>query len=127
MDLFVARMGAMIRVFILSKFPLFGQGVARLLSCEAGIEVVGQGTNTEKAIARIRDLRADAVILDHNDVKGGDPSVVVRILQSGICSKVIGLNLDENTLHVYCGEQRQAGRVEDLVHALKTSLSHNDA
>ncbi len=117
----------MIRVFILSKFPLFGQGVARLLGCEAEIEVVGQGANTEKAIERIRELRPDAVILDLTHVKGNDPSVVVRILQSGICSKVIGLNLNENTLHIFCGEQWQAGRVEDLVHALKTSLSHDDA
>ena len=46
---------------------------------------------------------------------------VVRILREGVGTKVIGLNLQDNTICIYRGEQRVVKEVEDLVEAIESS------
>jgi hypothetical protein len=44
------------------------------------------------------------------------------ILREGVGTKVIGLNLEDNTVCIYRGEQRVVKEVEDLVEAIESSL-----
>ena len=101
------------RVFILSSHSLFSQGVENLLRRETGLEIVGRETDEEKAIERIKELRPDVVILDSDD------PAVIRILREQLGSKVIGLNLQDNTICIYRGEQRVVKEVKDLVEAIE--------
>ena len=107
------------RVFILSSHPLFGQGVESLLRREAGLEIVGRETDVDKAVERIKELQPDVVILDSADPACDPTPAVMRILKEGLGTKVIGLNLQDNTLCIYRGEQRVVKEVKDLMEAIE--------
>jgi len=114
----------MVRVFMLSMHPLFGQGVESLLRRETGMEIVGQETEVDKAIEHIAELRPDAVIVDSTDPACDPTATVTRILRAGVTARIIGLNLGDNTLSLYRGEQRVAKGVEDLIKAVNANGSH---
>jgi DNA-binding NarL/FixJ family response regulator len=107
------------RVFILSCHPLFGQGVESLLRREAGLEIVGQETDLDQAVERIKEIRPDVVILDCAEPARDPTLAVMRILREGLGTKVIGLNLQNNTLYIYRGEQRLVKEVKDLIEAIE--------
>jgi DNA-binding NarL/FixJ family response regulator len=107
------------RVFILSCHPLFGQGVESLLRREAGLEIVGQETDLDQAVERIKEIRPDVVILDCAEPACDPTPAVMRILREGLGTKVIGLNLQNNTLYIYRGEQRLVKEVKDLIEAIE--------
>ena len=65
------------------------------------------------------DYEADVVIVDSADPAGDPTPVVMRILREGVGTKVIGLNLQDNTMCVYRGEQRVVKGVKDLVEAIE--------
>jgi len=109
---------AMRRVFILSSHPLFGQGVESLLRQEARLEIVGQETDVDKALERIKELQPNVVILDCAEPRCDPMLAVMRILKEGLETKVIGLNLQDNTMYIYRGEQRVVKEVKDLMEAI---------
>jgi DNA-binding NarL/FixJ family response regulator len=109
------------RVFIISSHPLFGQGVESLLRQETGVDIAGRETDVDTAIERIKELRPHVVILDSADPACVPTPAVMRILKEGLEAKVIGLNLQDNTLCIYRGEQRVVKSVEDLVQAIEQS------
>ena len=113
----------MVRVYILSHNDLFGQGVTNLLRCESDIEIVGQGDDIEQANAEVQRLTPDAVIVESDDLLPDSAWIVTHLLKTDLPVKVICMNLEENKLQLYCGEQREARGVEDLVEAIKTELS----
>ena len=107
------------RIFMFSTHPLFGQGVESLLREETGLEVVGRETDVDKAVERIKELRPNVVIVDSGD-PGCDPTLaVMRILRQGVVAKVIGLNLQDNTIRIYRGEQRVVKEMQDLIEAIE--------
>ncbi len=55
-----------ITVVVVDDHPLFRQGVAETLSLEYDIEVVGEASNGEDALAVIRALRPKVAVLDIN-------------------------------------------------------------
>jgi DNA-binding NarL/FixJ family response regulator len=107
------------RVFILSSHALFSQGVESLLRQQPGLEIVGRETDVDQAIERIQELRPDVVIYDNNEPEVDFRPVVMRILREGLGTKVIGLNLHDNTICIYRGEQRVIKGLQDLVEAIK--------
>ena len=107
------------RVFMFSSHPLFGQGVESLLREEAGLEIVGRETDVDKAVERIRELRPDVVVMDSGDPAGDPTPAVMRILREGLGTKLVGLNLKDNTMCIYRGEQRAVKSIEDLVEAIE--------
>jgi DNA-binding NarL/FixJ family response regulator len=107
------------RVFIISSHPLFGQGVESLLRQETGVDIAGRETDVDTAIERIKELRPHVVILDSADPACVPTPAVMRILKEGLEAKVIGLNLQDNTLCIYRGEQRVVEEVKDLVEAIE--------
>jgi DNA-binding NarL/FixJ family response regulator len=110
------------RIFMLSSHPLFSQGVESLLRRETGLEIVGREADADKALERIKELRPDVVVLDSADLRDPMP-VVMRIFREGVGAKVISLNLKDNVMHVYRGEQRVVKQVEDLVKVIKAGAS----
>jgi DNA-binding NarL/FixJ family response regulator len=106
------------RVFLLSSHPLFSQGVESLLRQETGLEIVGCDTDVDQAVKHIKELRPDVVIVDRNDLDVDLTPGVMCILRERSGTKVIGLNLKDNTLCIYRGEQRIAREVEDLLEAI---------
>ena len=107
------------RVFMLSTHPLFSRGVESLLRQETGREIVGWETDVDKAIERIKELRPDVVILESSDPAGEPTPAVMRILREGLGIKLVGLNLKDNTLCIYCCERRAVKSIEDLVEAIE--------
>ncbi len=107
------------RVIMLFSHPLFGLGVESLLRQEVGLEIVGRERDTDRAIELIKECRPDVVILDGADPACDPMSVVGRVLSEGAGTRVITLNLQDNTMCVYRGEQRVVKKVEDLVQAIK--------
>lgn len=53
-----------IRVVVADDFPLVREGVARALNHDPALEVVGQATTGQEAIALAEELRPDVMILD---------------------------------------------------------------
>jgi DNA-binding NarL/FixJ family response regulator len=107
------------RVIILLSHPLFGRGVESLLRRETGLEIVGRETDADKVVERIAEFRPDVAIVDSADPACDPMPVVMRILREGVVTKVIGLNLQDNTMCVYHGEQRVVREVQDLVEAIE--------
>ncbi len=108
------------RIFMLSSHPLFSQGVETLLRREKDLEVVGRESDVDKAIDRIRELHPDIVILDHGSPTCSRAPIVMRILEEQLGSRVIGLDLQSNTVCVYRGEQIIVRGVEDLMKAVES-------
>ena len=70
-------------------------------------------------VGRIKELQPDVVVLDIGD-PGCDPTLaVVCVLREELGTKVIGLNLEDNTICTYRGEQRVVREVCDLVRAIE--------
>jgi DNA-binding NarL/FixJ family response regulator len=109
------------RVFILSSHPLFSQGVESLLRQEAGLDIVGREADADKALERIKEIQPDVVILECAEPTCDPTLAVMRILREGVEIKVIGLNLQDNTMCIYRGEQRVVKDVKDLVEAIEPS------
>ena len=107
------------RILMLSSHPLFSQGVESLLRRETGLEIVGRETDVDKAIGRIKELQPDVVILDSGDPARDSTLAVMRVLREGVGAKVIGLNLQDNTMFIYRGEQRVVKEVKDLMEAIE--------
>ncbi len=110
------------RVFIVSSQSLFSQGVESLLRQEKGLDIVGRETDVDRAAERIREFRPDAVIVDSGDPADDPMPAVMRILREGVGTKVVGLNLQDNTICIYRGEQRVVKEVKDLVEAIEHNV-----
>ncbi len=106
------------RVFMLSRQPLFSQGVESLLRGQAGLVIVGRETDPSQAAKRIRDLKPDVVVLDTKDLASAPFLIVAKLLQQEDGIKIIAMNLENQTIRVYRGEQRTALCVNDLVEAI---------
>lgn len=53
-----------LRVLIADDHPLFRHGMRGLLSTQPDIEVVGEATTGEEAVARVEELQPDVVLMD---------------------------------------------------------------
>ncbi len=55
-----------VRIMVVDDHPIFRQGVIDALSLEPDFEIVGQSANGEEALALIREILPDVVVLDIN-------------------------------------------------------------
>ena len=95
--------------------------IESLLRQEKGLDIVGRETDVDKALERIKELQPDVVIVDSGDLASEPMPAVMRILREGVGTRVIGLNLQDNTMCIYRGEQRVVKEVKDLVEAIEPS------
>lgn len=105
---------------MIASQPLFSEGVESLLRGQAGLEVVGRETDAALAIHLIRKLKPDVVVLDTKDLASAPFLVVARLLQAEEGIKIIAMNLEDQTIRVYRGEQRKALCINDLVEAIES-------
>jgi DNA-binding NarL/FixJ family response regulator len=84
-----------IRIVIADDHPLYREGVARTLSDDAGISVVGQAQDAEQAVELAERMRPDIVLLDLSMPKGGGLAALPRILALPSPPKVAILTASE--------------------------------
>jgi CheY-like chemotaxis protein len=113
----------MVRVFVVCGETVFGHGVERLLHPEAGVEVVGRESNSERAMQRITELQPDVILLDGSSLQNDPTPALMRFLRDQPGTKIIGLNLQNNCVCIYSGEQRVIKDVGDLVGAITESVA----
>lgn len=106
------------RIFMLSRQLLFSQGVESLLIEQPGLEIVGRESDVDKAMEQIGTLRPDVVILDSQDLESAPSSLITLILKESPGSRVITLNLANDQVRVYHGEQYSAQSVDDLLEVM---------
>lgn len=102
---------------------MFSLGLENLLRQDKEIKILGQETDREKAILKIKELRPDVVIVYTDDSHVGSRSFIIEILKTSPTSKVIGLSLQNNTFYVYQVKLGETGSVDDLFKTLK-EISH---
>ena len=78
------------------------------------MDIVGREADVDKAIERIEELQPDVAVVDSANPAGGSTRVALPHLE-GVGTKVIGLNLQDNTIGIYLGGQRGPKGVKDLV------------
>lgn len=111
------------RIFMLSRQLLFSQGVESLLSEQPGLEIVGRETNPEKAMEQIREVKPDVVILDSRDLESAPSGLIALILKESPESRVVTLNLANDQVRVYHGEQYSAQNIDDLLDVMNEEAS----
>jgi chemotaxis response regulator CheB len=102
-----------VRVFILSSQSLFDLGVENLLRQEAELEVVGREADIDRALVQIKILMPDVVILNSADASCSPTPAVLRLMNE-VGTRIIKLNLQDNTICMYREEQRMIEEVGDL-------------
>lgn len=108
------------RVFILAREPLFAQGVRSLLQEQAGIEVVGTATVGPEAMAQLRVVAPDVVVVEAKGEEQG--ALVAEILETFPTVKVVGLTPEDNRLHIYYAQMRYSRQVEDFLEAIREPI-----
>ncbi len=104
---------------MLSSQSLFGRGVEILLRQDQDVELVGEETNAEQAIERIKELCPDVVLVEQNLTEDEPGSLVMRILSATPSAKIVALNLADNTIRAYHGEQKIPREIGDLLQVIK--------
>jgi DNA-binding NarL/FixJ family response regulator len=105
-------------VFILYDHPLFAWGLEGLLQREQGLRVEGVAPKSEGALAQIRTLNPDVVIVE---AEKGMPErcwLLSRLLQEQPQARVIRVSLEDNTATLYTSRCWTANRVEDLIRGI---------
>ena len=108
------------RVYILVSHPLLGRGIESLLRQEATLEIVGQTTDPEEAVEQIKSLQPDVLVVDREGCDTACTLKMLRLLNEDIRPRVIGLDLNENSLWIYREEQRTVSEVKDLLEAIQS-------
>src|SRR6266542_581866 len=78
------------RLLLVDDHALFREGLASLFAYEADLEVVGQAGDGDSALAQVRQLRPDIVLMDI-DLPGADGIVVTRQLKAEFPETVVAM------------------------------------
>lgn len=103
-----------VRVFLLSTQSLFDLGIENLLRQEATVEVVGREVDLDLASARIRQLCPDVVIVNSADTSCYPTAEIFRLMNECPGTRIIKLNLQDNSVCIYREEHREVEEVGDL-------------
>lgn len=108
------------RVFIFANQAMFAQGVMSLLAHEPGLEVIGCEADLEAALRQLRETQPDVVIVAQKEATLAPAldAIATRFLAEELHSKIIALNLHDNTICIYQREQRVIKEVADLLAAI---------
>ena len=85
-----------IRIVIADDHPIFARGLKQVLESDEAIQVLAEVRDGEAALARIRELRPDAVVLDVNMPKKDGFDVFRAMLADRMTIPVIFLTMHDN-------------------------------
>lgn len=117
-----------IQVLIVDDHPVVREGLSALLSADKyGVQVVGLAHDGEEAIARVRDLLPDVILMDMVMPRKGGLEAIVEILAERPDSRILMLTSysdeEEITTAIRAGALgylRKDSSVEELVHAIRS-------
>lgn len=105
------------RILIASSHPLFAQGLRALLQKRHSLdaEVVGLVSTIEEAMAAIRALRPDLVIVDYDDERVNRDEFLARFVEGEGRLRVVLLSLREGSDEAIVYDRRSlaASKIED--------------
>ncbi len=117
-----------IRVLLVDDQELFREGLRTLLSMQPGLEVVGEAVNGEDAIARVRTLAPDVVLMDLRMPVLGGVEATRRLRHAAPGSHVIVLTTFDDDEEVFdalragaVGYLLKDAPVEKLVEAIRAA------
>ncbi len=108
------------RVFILTSHLLLAESVETLLQEQPGLRVVGVMDELPTTFTPLQNAAPDVVVVG---APGGEQEALVsRLFQILPGIKIVGLNLDDNRIHIYYRQIKVGRQVEDLVAAIRQPL-----
>jgi two-component system nitrate/nitrite response regulator NarL len=111
------------RVFILYSHGLFARGVQSLLAREQEVEVVGMERDDRQALARIKALDPDVILVDSGARREEPSPTISEIFQEAPSARVISLSLQENGIDIYDKHRIVACGPAELVQAIRRDES----
>lgn len=94
-------MNTQIRVFIADDHTVVREGLAHIVAAQPDMEVVGDAGNGRDAVAQIRQLRPDVVIMDISMPELNGIDATLQITQTVPESRVIILSMLGTSEHLY--------------------------
>lgn len=125
MQTYVKRMSRheiMCTAFILYSHSLFAHGLEKLLQGEDGVTVAGVEKKGRAAFAQIKQLKPDVVIVEAEQGKPEPEKLLSRFLREQPQTRMIRLNLEDNTAFLYSGSRCTANSIEDLIQSVLKSV-----
>jgi two-component system, NarL family, nitrate/nitrite response regulator NarL len=77
------------RLYLIDDHALFREGLYRLLSGHAGWEMVGHSGKVDEAIAQLREIQVDVLILDYDLGEQTAVHVMERLKETAFAGKVL--------------------------------------
>lgn len=117
----------MIRVLIVSGIRLYREGLAEVLARIEPLQVVGQHSDSESTLARVRQGNVDVVILDMSTPESHALARAVRATESALPIVALGISGSETDV-MACAEAGVTGYVtrdeslNDLVAAVQSTV-----
>ncbi len=108
--------------FILYRNSLFARGLEKLLQAQQDLTVMGVEKKSDKAFARIKELRPDVVIIEAEERESKPEELFSDFLREQAAAKMIRLNLHDNTAILYSGRRCAANSMEDLMKSFLSFL-----
>lgn len=107
-----------LRVFILSAYPLFGNGAEVLLREKTPVDIVGRESDVDRALCAIELLKPDVAILESSGPTFELASAVQHILRASEKTRIIGFNPENNEVSIFHVEIRVIRTGEDFFTAV---------
>lgn len=110
---------ALPRVYLICVNRLVCEAVTMLLRRE-GIELLGMDTDTEAALAQVRALNPEVVLVESGDedAEANVMPALAQLVSGKGHRRVIRLGLADKELYIYHQEHRRLVDVRDLVAAI---------
>jgi DNA-binding NarL/FixJ family response regulator len=117
-----------IRIIVVDDHPIFRQGVVDTLSIEDDLEIIGEATTGETALAMIRETIPDIAILDINLPDMNGQQIAKHIIDSKLPIRIILLTAydqAEQVIHAaniganaYCSKDIFPEKLIEIIHAI---------
>ena len=97
----VNRSTERIRVLVADDHPVFRRGMRAILGAEPDIELVGEATDGEEAIARALELQSEVILLDLNMPNVNGIEATRRILEASPDTATLMLTMFEDDKSIF--------------------------